>query len=67
MIFDVSENIFHKNKIRDSMLFNTGETSHTVMQRPEKFTVQKGKHLIAKRKECHLCVCRKLLYSSKAD
>jgi hypothetical protein len=43
-IFDVSENIVDENKIRNLRIFNTGETPHTVLQRPEKIVAHKGKH-----------------------
>jgi hypothetical protein len=43
-IFDVLENIVVKNKITDSRIANMGETSYTVVQRPERIVAQKGKH-----------------------
>lgn len=41
-IFDVLENIVDENKIADSRIFNMDETSHTIVQRPEKIIAQKA-------------------------
>jgi hypothetical protein len=46
MIFDVSKNIADENKITDSRIFNMDETSHTVLQRPEKIIAQRDKHQV---------------------
>jgi hypothetical protein len=35
-IFDMSANIVDENKITDMSIFSMEETSHTVLQRPEK-------------------------------
>jgi hypothetical protein len=46
MIFDLSENIFDENKIAVSRIFYMDKTWHTVVQRPEKITLQKGIHQV---------------------
>lgn len=40
------ENIVDENKITDSKHFNMDETSHTVMQRPEKIMSQMSIHQV---------------------
>jgi hypothetical protein len=51
-IFDVMENIVDENKITYSRIFNMDETSHTIVQRPEKIIAQKGKHQLGASSSC---------------
>jgi hypothetical protein len=44
--FDVLENIVDEHKITAARIINMDETSHTVVQRPEKITAQEGKHQV---------------------
>jgi hypothetical protein len=42
MFFNVLENIVNEHKITAARIFNMDETSHTVVQRPEKIIQKKG-------------------------
>jgi hypothetical protein len=44
-VFYVLETIVDEHKITTAMIFNTDETSHTVVQRFEKITAQIGKEV----------------------
>ncbi|KAG5891534.1 hypothetical protein JTB14_012591 [Gonioctena quinquepunctata] len=44
--FDVYEKIIEENFIAADRIFNANETSHTVVQKPQKIIAQKGKHQI---------------------
>jgi hypothetical protein len=41
-LFDMLENIVYEHKIKAARIFNIDETSHTVVQRPEKVRTKKG-------------------------
>jgi hypothetical protein len=44
--FDVLGNIVEEHKITANRIFNMDETSHTVVQRPEKIIAQKDNHQV---------------------
>lgn len=44
--FDILEKLVDENHITASRIFNMDETSHTVVQRPEKVVAQKGRHQV---------------------
>jgi hypothetical protein len=61
-ILDVLENIAHENRITDSRIFSMDETSHTVVQRPERIMSQKDSHevgamLLCERRQ-NISVCK---------
>jgi hypothetical protein len=51
--FDVLDNIVDEHKITAAKIFNMDETSHTVVQRPEKIIAQKGKYQVGAITSCN--------------
>ncbi|KAJ4451922.1 hypothetical protein ANN_03403 [Periplaneta americana] len=52
--FDTLEKLVADNNITASRIFNMDETSHIVVQRPEKIVAQRGKHQVGSIKSCEL-------------
>lgn len=50
--FDIFETIIQENKITPDRLFNADETSHTVVQKPQKVIAQRGKHQVGAITSC---------------
>jgi hypothetical protein len=63
-VLDVLVNIVNKNNITDSRIFSMDETSHTVVQRPERIMSQKDSHEVGAMLLCergqNISVCKQL-------